>query len=80
MATGQRPKKSKLTVDPIIQGAMSLAHFPQSQSLPQVHSLPLFIAQFLPVFLQFGLSAAKAVAQRTATRIENRVLVYLIIS
>src|SRR5881396_174959 len=60
-------------------GAMCLAHFRQSQIL-QVHSLPLFIGQFLPVFLQFGSSAAKAVAQRTAIRIENRAFVCLIIN
>ena len=32
-------------------------YLPQSQLFPQLHSLPLFIGQFLPVVLQFGLSA-----------------------
>ncbi|MEY2479515.1 MAG: hypothetical protein QOI04_442 [Verrucomicrobiota bacterium] len=48
----------------------------QSQLFPQLHSLLSFIGQFLPLFLQLtGLSAAKAVAQTAATRIDNRILV-----
>jgi hypothetical protein len=47
----------------------------QSQLFPHLHSLLSFIGQFLPVFLQFGLSAAKVVAQTAATRIENRIFV-----
>jgi hypothetical protein len=47
----------------------------QSQLFPQLHSLLSFIGQFLPVFLQVGLSAAKVVVQITAARIENRILV-----
>jgi hypothetical protein len=36
----------------------------QSQLLPQLHALPLFIGQFLPVFLHDEVwSAASAVAQ-----------------
>jgi len=34
-----------------------------------------FIGQFLPVFLQVGLSAAKVAVQITAARIENKILV-----
>ena len=52
-----------------------LRYFAQSQLFPQLHSLLSFIGQFLPVFLQSGLSAAKVVAQITATRIENAILV-----
>jgi hypothetical protein len=47
----------------------------QPQSLPQLHSFLSFIGQFLPVFLQLGLSAANAVVQITAVRIENRIFV-----
>ena len=57
---------------------MTIAHFsylPQSQLFPQLHSLLSFIGQFLPVFLQVGLSAANAVVQITAARIENRIFV-----
>ena len=46
----------------------------QSQLFPQLHSLLSFIGQFLPVFLQLGLSAARAAVQITAARIENRIL------
>ena len=55
-----------------IQGGCS-AHLPQPQSLPQLHFLLSFIGQFLPVFLQFGLSAAKPTVQIAAARIENRI-------
>ena len=48
-------------------------HLPHSQLFPQLHSLPLFIGQFLPVFLQFGLSAANAVVHMAATRIDNKI-------
>src|SRR5205823_2135268 len=47
----------------------------QSQLFPQLHSLLSFMGQFLPVFLQFGLSAANETVQRAATRIENNVFV-----
>jgi hypothetical protein len=47
----------------------------QSQLFPQLHSLLSFMGQFLPVFLQFGLSAAKESVQTAATRIENRIFV-----
>jgi len=47
----------------------------QSQAFPQVHSLLSFIGQFLPVFLQFGLSAANVTVQIAAVRIENRIFV-----
>jgi len=46
---------------------------PQSQLFPQLHSWPLFIGQFLPVFLQFGFSAAKPTVQIAAARIENKI-------
>ena len=45
----------------------------QPQSLPHLHTLPLFIGQFLPVALQFGLSAANAVVHIAATRIDNKI-------
>jgi len=51
------------------------AHLPQSQLFPQLHSLLSFVGQFLPVFLQVGLSAAKAAVQIAAVRTENRILV-----
>jgi hypothetical protein len=53
------------------------AHFfvPQSQLLPQLHSLPSFIGQFLPVFLQLGFSAANADVQIIAARIDIRIFV-----
>jgi hypothetical protein len=54
-------------------GAKCSAHFPQSQLFPQLHSLLSFMGQFLPVLLQFGLSAAKDTVQTAATRIENRI-------
>jgi hypothetical protein len=47
----------------------------QSQSLPQVHSLPLFIGQFLPVVLQLCFSAANALVQIIAARIDIRIFV-----
>ena len=47
----------------------------QSQLFPQLHSLLSFMGQFLPVFLQFGLSAAKPTVQIAAVRIENRIFV-----
>jgi hypothetical protein len=50
-------------------------HFPQAQLFPQLHSLPLFIGQFLLVFLQFGFSAAKVAVQMTAARSEKRIFV-----
>jgi hypothetical protein len=45
----------------------------QSQFFPQLHSLLLFIGQFLPVVLQFGLSAAKPTVQIAAAKIENKI-------
>src|ERR1700730_11218096 len=45
----------------------------QPQSLPQLHALPLFIGQFLPVSLQFGLSAAKETVHIAATKIESNI-------
>jgi len=47
----------------------------QLQLFPQLHSLLSFIGQFLPVFLQSGLSAAKATVQIAAIRIENKIFV-----
>jgi hypothetical protein len=47
----------------------------QSQLFPQLHALLSFIGQFLPVFLQFGLSAANAAVQITAATIENTIFV-----
>ena len=47
----------------------------QSQLFPQLHSLLSFMGQFLPLFLQLGLSAARAAVQTTAARIENRIFV-----
>jgi hypothetical protein len=47
----------------------------QSQLFPQLHSLPSFMGQFLPLSLQFGLSAAKVTAQIAAARTENRIFV-----
>ena len=61
-----------------IVARMTIAHFSylsQSQLFPQLHSLLSFIGQFLPVFLQVGLSAANAVVQITAARNENRIFV-----
>jgi len=51
------------------------SYFAQSQLFPQLHSLLSFMGQFLPVFLQVGLSAAKDIVQIAATRIENKILV-----
>ena len=48
----------------------------QSQLLPQLHALPLFIGQFLPVFLHDGWSAANALAQMIAAKIEKIILPY----
>jgi hypothetical protein len=48
--------------------------FAQLQLVPQLHSLLRCIGQFLPVFLQMGLSAAKATVQIAAVRIEKRIL------
>jgi hypothetical protein len=56
-------------------GAKRSAHLAQSQLFPQLHSLLSFMGQFLPVFLQLGLSAAKDTVQTAATRIENRIFV-----
>jgi hypothetical protein len=47
----------------------------QSQLFPQLHSLLSFMGQFFPVFLQFGLSAAKQTVHMAATRIENKIFV-----
>jgi hypothetical protein len=47
----------------------------QSQLFPQLHALLSFMGQFLPLFLQFGLSAAKETVHIAATRIENRIFV-----
>ena len=47
----------------------------QLQLFPQLHSLLSFMGQFLPVFLQFGLSAANEIVQTDATRIENSIFV-----
>jgi len=47
----------------------------QSQLFPQLHSLLSFMGQFLPVFLQFGFSAAKDTVHIAAIRIENRIFV-----
>jgi len=47
----------------------------QVQLFPQLHSLLSFIGQFLPVFLQFGLSAANETVHMAATRIEKRIFV-----
>ncbi len=49
--------------------------FAQSQLFPQLHSLLSFIGQFLPVFLQLGLSAAKATVQIATVRSEKSMLV-----
>jgi hypothetical protein len=47
--------------------------------LPQLHALPLFIGQFLPVVLHEGWSAASAAAQITVATIEQTILVILFI-
>jgi hypothetical protein len=62
---------------PVAAAAMTggADHLPQPHSLPQLHSFLSFIGQFLPVFLQFGLSAANAVVHITAVRIESRIFV-----
>jgi hypothetical protein len=60
-------------------GSKKADYFPQSQSFPQLHSLLPFIGQFLPVFLQFGLSAAKEIVQASAIKTESRILPYLAI-
>jgi hypothetical protein len=56
-----------------LQRAADSVHLPQSQLFPQLHSLLSFMGQFLPVFLQFGLSAANAAVQITAAKTENRI-------
>jgi hypothetical protein len=48
-------------------------HLPHSQLFPQLHSLPLFMGRFLPVFLQFGLSAANETAQMPANIIDKTI-------
>jgi hypothetical protein len=40
------------------------------QLFPQLHALPLFMGQFLPVFLHEGWSAASAVTQITVATME----------
>ena len=47
----------------------------QVHVFPQLHSLLSFIGQFLPVFLQFGLSAANETVHISAARTENRIFV-----
>jgi hypothetical protein len=47
--------------------------------LPQLHVLPLFIGQFLPVFLHDGWSAASVVAQIIAATMEQTILVNVFI-
>jgi len=47
----------------------------QLQLFPQLHCLLSFMGQFLPVSLQFGLSAANEIAQTAATRVENNIFV-----
>jgi hypothetical protein len=64
-----------LSRDAEAQGAPYLGLVVQSQLFPHLHSLLSFMGQFLPVFLQFGLSAAKVVVQTAATRIESRIFV-----
>ena len=54
-------------------------YLPQPQSFPQLHSFLSFIGQFLPVFLQFGLSAAKETVQASAIKTESRILLYFAI-
>ena len=54
---------------------LSLWEALQSQSFPQLHSLPLFIGQFLPVVLQLCFSAAKAEVQIIAASIDIRIFV-----
>jgi hypothetical protein len=56
-------------------GVKRRSYLAQSQLFPQLHSLLSFIGQFLPVVLQFGLSAAKDTVQSAATRIENKIFV-----
>jgi hypothetical protein len=43
--------------------------------VPQLHALPLFIGQFLPVVLHDGWSAASEAAQITKATIEQAILV-----
>jgi hypothetical protein len=47
----------------------------QPHSFPQLHSLPSFIGQFLPVVLQLCFSAAKALVDIMAARISPRIFV-----
>jgi hypothetical protein len=51
----------------------------QSQPLPQLHSLPSFIGQFLPLVLHLGWSVANAAAQISAVRTEDTILACLFI-
>jgi hypothetical protein len=51
----------------------------QPQSLPQLHSFLSFIGQFLRLFLQLSLSAAKEVVQIIAARIDMRMVVVVFI-
>jgi len=44
--------------------------------LPQLQALPLFMGQFLRLVLHAGWSAANAVAQITAAKIEKMILTY----
>jgi hypothetical protein len=62
-------------LNPVDLAAKQRSHLAQSQLFPQLHSLLSFMGQFLPVFLQVGLSAAKDTVQTAATRIENRIFV-----
>ena len=65
----------------ILQRAKLSPHIlAQSQLFPQLHSLPLFMGQFLPVFLQFGFSAANAVVQIIAARIDIRTFIEVFIA
>jgi hypothetical protein len=68
------PAAVDLSRFPIANSEASPFAYPQSQFFPQLHALLSFMGQFLPVFWQVGLSAAKLTAQIAAARIENRPL------
>jgi hypothetical protein len=44
--------------------AKDLADLPHPHCFPELHSLLSFIGQFLPLFVQLGLSAANVIARR----------------
>jgi len=78
----QTLRKNCATVGATTRGGVANAAtstYLQPQSLPQLHSFLSFIGQFLPVFFQLALSAAKVVVQSSATRIDIRIFIEVFI-